>query len=158
TEAAGRPSGKGTTTLRRASRQGRTVEAECRTIRKALESNHVCAEYPAGLCRRVCRALVEPRSEARRILTEGFHRVVLLDAEQGLDASGGFDLALFFHHAADQVAGAFGLELREECLPEDIFQILKDEPLSLFCFLNVHLVPDASLFRLRAFTQELHQT
>jgi serine phosphatase RsbU (regulator of sigma subunit)/pSer/pThr/pTyr-binding forkhead associated (FHA) protein len=133
------------------------VEDECRRIHAALAVNHVFYDRAevGGLQDQLARV----ESPARRILAEGFHCLVVLDAAQGLDAAGRqFDLHRFLRHAHEEMIRAFGLPLPPDRFHvENISQILKDEPRSLFCFLNLQCVPAADLHRLRGFTQERHQ-
>jgi serine phosphatase RsbU (regulator of sigma subunit)/pSer/pThr/pTyr-binding forkhead associated (FHA) protein len=135
-----------------------SVQTECWRLRRTLTTNHVRAEYPSGLYAQLQQHLRDPDSKSRSILAKGFYRLILLDAAEGVDASGQFDLAGFLRHTVKQLVQAFNLDLPQGTYgPEDIAQILKDERRSLFCFLNAHLVPDSVLTRLRAFTQEMHQ-
>src|SRR5262249_58678210 len=70
-----------------------------------------------------------------------------------------FDLEHFLRYAQDELARAFDLHLAADVFHlENVAQVLKDEPRSLFCFLNVQRVPIEDLRRLRGFSQELHQT
>jgi hypothetical protein len=133
-----------------------SCEEECRRIREALQHNHVLELYPPAPYRRLLEELRDPRSQGRQLLTQGFHRFVLLDAERGLEA-GRFNLERFFDYAVQEMVGVFDLDLGEGVVQEDIAQILKDEPRSLYCFVNVHHVPENLRTRLRSFTQEWHQ-
>jgi hypothetical protein len=134
-----------------------SVEAECRRIRETLKGNHVWAEYQPDRYEGMRRHLLDPNSSGRALLAQGFHRVVVLDIRQGLDPGGAFGVERFLHYAVGQMVSAFDLDLEQNALAEDVFQILKDEPPSLFCFLNAHHISESGKPCLRAFTQELHQ-
>jgi serine phosphatase RsbU (regulator of sigma subunit) len=132
---------------------GAAVEEECPGLRAALERNHVFlarAEVTS-----LPQQLRDPSSPALRLLGGGFHRAVVLDAAAGGEP---FDLERFFRHAYERMVHAFDLTASPDSFHvENVSQILKDEPRSLFCFLNVQLIPAADLRRLRGFTQEAHQ-
>jgi hypothetical protein len=155
---------------------GHAPEEECRRLRQALEVNHVF--YVRADAQGLLQAITQEGSPARRWLGEGFHRLVVLDADVGhvivLDdswtaqdqatrssgeASGAdFELEVFLRHAYECMLEAFGLPLTVRSYhAENISQILKDEPRSLFCFLNAQRIPASDLRRLRGFTQERHQ-
>jgi hypothetical protein len=135
-----------------------SVEEECDRLWEALQENHVRAQYRPRTYEQLVPELRQrqPVAPGRRILARDFHRLVLLDLKHGL-AAGALDLERFFDYAVKHMVEAFGLELAEEALAEDVAQLLKDEPPSLFCFVNVHLVPEHLLTRLRSFTQETHR-
>jgi pSer/pThr/pTyr-binding forkhead associated (FHA) protein len=134
---------------------GRGAEEECRRLRGLLESSHVF--YERAEVDGLDVQLATPGSAARQILGAGFHRLVLFDARTGL-AAGRFNVAQLLRHVYDRLVAAFDLPLRGDTYhPEDLAQVLKDEPRSLLCFLNLQCVPQAELGRLRGFTQELHQ-
>jgi hypothetical protein len=76
----------------------------------------------------------------------------------GGGATGEFDLELFLRHAYEELGPAFDLNLPAAAYHlENVAQVLKEEPRSLLCFLNVQLLEPEELRRLRGFTQELHQ-
>src|SRR5262249_34875944 len=135
---------------------GLPLMEECRQLREALEVNHVfCARAEATA---LASDLRMRDSGARRILGQGFYRLVVLDAADGLlRARGAFDPERFLHTAHLRMVRAFNLTLPESYHAESVSQILKDEPRSLFCFLNVQCIPVADLRRLRGFTQEVYQ-
>jgi pSer/pThr/pTyr-binding forkhead associated (FHA) protein len=136
--------------------QHNPVEQECRRLRDALQTNHVF--YDRAEVSGLDRQLLDPHSPARHFLGADFHRLLVLDAQAGVDATGVFDLQRFLHYVHDRLAEGFGLHLSGEAFHlETIAQVLKDEPRSLFCFVNLECVPIADLRRLRGFTQELHQ-
>jgi serine phosphatase RsbU (regulator of sigma subunit) len=139
-------------------RQRGNVAAECRQLREALQENHIHAVYPPRLYGLMCRDLQAPSSRARQILAEGFYRLVVLDMASGVGGDGEFDLEKFFEAAVAELVRVFDLGPGKDVMADDIAQILKDEPRSLFCFINVHRMPESHLRRVRGFTQELHQT
>jgi hypothetical protein len=134
----------------------RALEEECRHIRKRLEVNHLFLDRveTTGLQQH----LLVPDSPTRQVLATGFHRLVVLDAVRGLDGGGRFDLQLFLRYVHDELVKVFDLYFEDDAYHlENIAQVLKDEPRSLFCFLNLQHVPIDELRRLRGFTQGLHQ-
>jgi pSer/pThr/pTyr-binding forkhead associated (FHA) protein len=131
-------------------------EHQCKVLWEMLQSNHVDKTYPSSEYGSLIAELRNPHSPCREILAEGFHRLVLLDIERGCNERGEFDLSTFLAYAVEQLVAAFGLDLATLPAPEDIFQILSDEPRSLFAFLNAQRATRESLFRLRAFTQNRH--
>ncbi|MFO0844577.1 MAG: hypothetical protein U0797_19635 [Gemmataceae bacterium] len=138
-----------------AAREGWSANAACRRIRPRLERNHVFVENAeiGGLAQLV----LDPTTWVCQTLRDGFHRLVVLDARKGLRGAA-FDLEEFLRHAQARMAMAFGLSLPEGSFhAENVTQVLKDEPRSLFCFVNVQLIPVRELRRLRGFTQEQHQ-
>lgn len=125
----------------------------CRRIRRSLSFNHAhCAlAERAGLSRQ----LLESDSLALSILGEGFGHVIVFDTKQGLGMDNEFDLVQFLRYISHRMADEFGLELDLRAFhPEQVSQILKDEAEStLFCFVNIELMPYEALQRLRDFTQ-----
>src|SRR5262249_22465602 len=85
-----------------------SLQAECQSLRTALESNHVLFECAGTLG--LQEALADPSSSARRVLGAGFHSLVVLDAEWGT-TGGTFDLDLFLRHAYAELVRAFNLNL-----------------------------------------------
>jgi hypothetical protein len=137
-----------------------SVLAECRRLWDALQENHVWVAYPRTRYQEVCEAVLTRSSEGCQLLAQGFYRLVVFDAAAGLtlEEPRVFDLHQFLEYALATVLASFELPLATgDCEAEDIAQILKDEPRSLFCFYNVQCVPARSLVRIRNFTQELHQ-
>jgi pSer/pThr/pTyr-binding forkhead associated (FHA) protein len=133
-----------------------SLEEECRRIWAILQVNHVF--YDRAEANGLHQELTAPQSRAREILGAGFHRLVVLDAERGMHRGGRFDLDGFLRYVHDELVQAFDLHRTVDTYHlENIAQVLKDEPRSLFCFLNLQRVPVADLGRLRGFTQELHQ-
>ena len=136
---------------------GNAIKVECHRIRETLEVNHVI--YDRADVSGLHQQLLKPHSSARENPRgAGFHRLLVLDAECGKGPRGEFDLQYFLQYVHDQFVKIFRLHLAEDTFHlENISQVLKDEPRSLFCFLNLQCVPIAALRRLRGFTQELHQ-
>jgi serine phosphatase RsbU (regulator of sigma subunit)/pSer/pThr/pTyr-binding forkhead associated (FHA) protein len=133
-----------------------SVADECRRLRVALEVNHVF--YDRAESNGLHQELTAVQSRARKILAAGFHRLVVLDAQRGLHPVHRFDIERFLRYVHDELVQAFQLHLTVDTYHlENIAQVLKDEPRSLFCFLNLQLVPLEDLGRLRGFAQELHQ-
>ncbi len=129
-----------------------SLEEECRRLWTILRFNHVF--YDCAEANGLHQQLAAPHSRARQILGDGFYRLVVLDAARGLAGAGPFHLDRFLRYVHDEVVRAFDLHLTIDTYHlENIAQVLKDEPRSLFCFLNVQEVPVADLRRLRGFTQ-----
>jgi serine phosphatase RsbU (regulator of sigma subunit) len=136
---------------------GRSLLEECRQLRAVLEHNHV--HFPGAAEVGLADALRQSDPRVLVILGRGFHRVVVFDAQTGVDTQGEFSLTRFLRIAIEQMAAAFGFHAGTQAYhPEEISQVLKDEPRSLFCFLNIQLMSVDDLHRLRGFTQERHQT
>jgi serine phosphatase RsbU (regulator of sigma subunit) len=136
---------------------GGSGEEECRRLRESLETNHVFLVRAEATS--LPGTLGEGDPAVLKILGRGFHRVVVLNAAAGLEPDGTrFDLERFLRDAYQQMVQTFGLRACLESFHvENVIQILKDEPRSLFCFVNVQLIPAADLRLLRGFTQEAHQ-
>ena len=134
---------------------GEAVREVCLRLWDLLQHNHV--HFP-NIDDAFEEDLLSRRSEARRYLSSGFHRVVVLDAATGVGERGQFDLSVFLPFAVREMAAEFGFELHvDEYHPEEIGQILKDEARSLFCLLNIQVMTAADLRRLRGLTQDKHQ-
>jgi pSer/pThr/pTyr-binding forkhead associated (FHA) protein len=136
---------------------GAWAETECELLREMLQTNHVDKTYTPVRYVELLAQLLDPDSPGRRHLADGFHRVVILDIQKGYASQEAFDFDTFLRYAVGRLVAAFDLDLASSPAPEDVFQILNDEPRSLLCFLNGQLAPPESLFRLRAFTQAHHQ-
>jgi hypothetical protein len=133
-----------------------SLEEECKRIWANLQVNHVF--YDRAEANGLQQELTRPQSRAREVLGVGFHRLVVLDTERGLGPTGRFHLDRFLRYVHDELVQAFDLHLSVDTYHlENIAQVLKDEPRSLFCFLNMQRVPFRNFGRLRGFTQELHQ-
>lgn len=133
----------------------RSVVAECQRIRVRLERNHVF--YDNAEVKGLVQEVLDSTSRASTLLQQGFHRFVVLDAEEGQQGTT-FDLERFLRHIQTRMAKEFCLELPADIYhAENVVQVLRDEPRSLFCFVNVQLIPIRELRRLRGFTQEKHQ-
>jgi len=125
-------------------------------IARTLENDTVhCPRMDSA---ELSRQLHDSRSAAFQALRRGFYHVVEFDAQAGCDSCGEFDLTRFLAHISQRMSEAFGLRLpRDEFHPEEVSQVLKDEQKSLFCFLNVNVIPDNELRGLRGFGQEHHR-
>jgi hypothetical protein len=133
-----------------------SVLEDCVRIRGILETNHV--KWDNAERHGFIDELLKPDRDARRVLGTGFHRLVVLDAALGLDPEGRFDDYGFLEAVRAEIAKAFGLRLEGVAFHvEDIFQMLKDEKRSLFCFANFQLIPVVHFRTLRGFTQGVHR-
>lgn len=133
-----------------------TLEKLCERIRGCLATDHVrCIEADAvGLQKALCDA----GSPIRKILAEGFYRLVIIETTCGLSEEGCFKYdQLFLPYVKKVLFEAFGIEQTEDFHSEQISQVLKDEPRSLFCFLNSQHIPEPDFERLRSFTQIQHR-
>src|SRR5262249_35433845 len=119
---------------------GRSVEETCTRIRQTLMDNHLLF-YPTVAHCPVRDALLRNDPTAPRILREGFFKVVVLDAQEGLDPEGVFRLPGFYTYTCDRPMQTYQLGASRTYHEEDIAQILRDEARSLICLVNVHLVP-----------------
>ena len=135
---------------------GKSLRQLCVSIRRSLETNHLVF-HPFSERSELQDALVRADPTARQILGEGFYRLVVLDVNRKIDPAGNFDLARFYRYAFDELKEAFGLTQTEDYHEQDVMQILRDEPESLICLLNVHNAPEQDRRRLRSLTQERHQ-
>jgi hypothetical protein len=125
-------------------------------LRAQLEKCHVRLDSVDTLAFQ--RMLEDPESDARRVLTKGFHRLVILDAAHGRDAAGRFNLDTFYRYIVGRLSEIFAVKIPAEAYhDEDVSQCLKDEERSLFCFLNEQEIPTGDLRRLRGFTQGRHR-
>lgn|GEM_PF-600347 len=133
------------------------LTTRCEGIRAALESGSLfCTEAESdGLM----DSVLDPQSTALQILGRGFHRVVVANAARKVDEhSNGSAQARFLVEVCRAVGAAFSLNLDSHRFhPEDVFQILKDEPPSLFCFAHFERVPSECFPIARAFTQSQHR-
>jgi serine phosphatase RsbU (regulator of sigma subunit)/pSer/pThr/pTyr-binding forkhead associated (FHA) protein len=133
-----------------------SLSEECAQIRALLDTNHVKWDHAERLD--LMDEVLKPASSARRMLGEGFHRIVVLDATSGLGRAGVFEVERFLVVAREDVVRAFGLRLDPRSFHiEDLFQMLKDEPRSLFCFAHFELIPIEHLRTVRSFTQGRHR-
>jgi serine phosphatase RsbU (regulator of sigma subunit) len=133
------------------------AEEECGELGKILQNNHAKRVYSAEDHHILVGALRDPQSGARQAISQGFHRVVILDIEQGLDRAHQFDVERFLSYVMNELVVVFDLDPASATYPEDVFQILSDEPRPLFCFINAQHTSLTSLCRLRPFTQTRHQ-
>lgn len=130
-----------------------SLQELCYRIRRSLDFNH--AHCPQAERTGLSRQLLEPGSLALSILGREFGRVIVFDAKQGVGPDGGFDLLTFLRYVSHRMADVFGLEMDTSRFhPEQVSQILKDETEStLFCFVDIQIIPYDALQRLRDFTQ-----
>jgi serine phosphatase RsbU (regulator of sigma subunit)/GAF domain-containing protein len=134
------------------------LDEECRSIRTSLESTSVfCRNADA---RGLTAAVLAEHGQARTLLSRGFERFVIVDAGLGCDPeSGRFEPRRFLAEVCRKLGESFRLELNpDQFHAADVFQVMKDEPPSLFCFLNFELVSEESLPLARAFTQGAHRS
>jgi hypothetical protein len=133
-----------------------SLREECVRIRELLESNHVKWDNAErqGLIDRI----LKPDPDVRDTLGAGFYRLVVLDAARGLGPRGLFDDQQFVEAVRAELVHSFGLRLDDTAFHiEDIFQMLKDEQRSLFCFANFQLIPVVHFRTVRGFTQGVHR-
>ncbi len=128
----------------------------CHRIKHQLATDHVrCPEAGASGLQNELRSTASP---LRSLLAAGFSRLVTIEATRGLDKYGKFEFdGLFLPYLRDILFSAFGIEPSDVFHPEQIVQVLKDEPSSLFCFLDSQLIPNPDAQRLRSLTQEHHR-
>jgi hypothetical protein len=115
-----------------------------------------CTEAEANA---LTASVLDPHSAALSILGRGFHRVVVADVSRrvAVDLNGSAQ-ARFLVEVCRAVGAAFGLNLDPNRFhAADVYQILKDEPRSLFCFVHFERVPADCFPTARAFTQSQHR-
>lgn len=132
------------------------LDALCRRIRTVLDTDHArCDGAPAIALQ---QALRDPASAARAELVRGFHTLVVVETSRGLNDWGAFEHdRLFLPYLRDLLFDAFAFEPTEAFHPEQVIQVLKDVPRSLFCFVDAQHLTEADTQRLRAFTQGHHR-
>jgi sigma-B regulation protein RsbU (phosphoserine phosphatase) len=125
-------------------------------MREKLNANHViCPELRA---RELCQALRQRHSTVRAVLEIGFYALLTIEVSRGVDSHGRFDHdGLFLPYLRDVLYESFGIESTDDFHPEQIAQVAKDEPRSLFCFLDAQYIPAPEIQRLRIFTQSHHR-
>ncbi len=128
----------------------------CHRIKQQLATDHVrCPEAVAFGLQNEIRNIASP---LRGLLATGFARLVTIEVSRGRDEHDNFEFdRIFLPYVRDVLFSAFEIDPLEVFHPEQIVQVLKDEPPSLFCFLDSHLVPNLDAQRLRSFTQEHHR-
>jgi len=133
-----------------------SLESLVPKLSRSLQSDHLvyCPIFPAST---VQRQLLKKKSRACRSLHQYFRCLIVLDAKNGCNKAGEFHLAQFYRFVHARLVKEFGLEKPLTYHEEDIVQFLRDEPESLVCLLNVHLVPHADRAGLRSLTQEKHR-
>ncbi len=128
----------------------------CRRIRTRLETDHIVC--PEAKAREISQAIRTPESAVRAVLGEGFYRLFTIEASRGLDDDGGFDqIGRFLPYVRDLLYTSFGVDPTDNFHPEQVSQVLKDEPRSLFCFLDAQHIAGPEVQRLRIFTQDHHR-
>jgi serine phosphatase RsbU (regulator of sigma subunit) len=128
----------------------------CLRMREKLETDHVIC--PAVKARELCQALREHESTVRAVLEDGFYKLLTIEVSRGLDTKGEFDHdGLFLPYLRQVLYTSFGVEPTDDFHPEQIAQVAKDEPRSLFCFLDAQHIQGPELQRLRIFTQTHHR-
>ena len=128
----------------------------CLRMREKLETHHViCPEVKS---RELCQALRDQDPAVRAVLEEGFYKLLVLEVSKGLDSTGGFDHdGCFLPYLRQALYTSFGVEPTADFQPEQIAQAAKDEPRSLFCFLDAQYIQGPEIQRLRIFTQTHHR-
>ena len=159
----------------------------CRRIRDGLVTHHIiCPEARAKELIRAMRreddeippvshnrrnawqrflsrlwAIPRPRDislAARAVLKSGYHRLVVIEMSRGLDNNGRYDHeGHFLPYVKEVLYCAFGVDPTDDYHPEQIVQVVKDEPASLFCFLDAQHIRGPDVQRLRIFTQGHHR-
>jgi pSer/pThr/pTyr-binding forkhead associated (FHA) protein len=132
------------------------LRMECEYLTRHLARGHVSCSYEPAHYALVLACVTSSTFPSHAILTEGFHRLVCFDARGGWSEDGLFLIERFYRHAMERLAGAVGLSLGAAAEPEDLFQILRDEPRSLLCILDAGCIPENAMCRIRALTQERH--
>jgi serine phosphatase RsbU (regulator of sigma subunit) len=144
------------TNFREAASWRNSLCEECAQIRTLLATNHV--KWDDAERHDLLDEVLKPDSSARRMLGEGFYRIAVLDATRGVGQGEAFDPQRFLAAVREEVVRVFGLRLDPRAFHiEDIFQMLKDEPRSLFCFANFQLIPLEHMRTVRSFTQGVHR-
>jgi phosphoserine phosphatase RsbU/P len=132
------------------------LRSQCVHLSKWLAENHI--HIPMALESGFQHEILNENPVVRLQLGRGFHQFLVLDAVEGLEDSGAFDLNRFLQYAVRKMNLTFGLSVdTSEYHPEDLAQILKDEDRSLICLANSGIVPDQEIGRLRILTQERHR-
>jgi pSer/pThr/pTyr-binding forkhead associated (FHA) protein len=148
--------GKFATSFSESTSRPDSIREECVRIRELLESNHV--KWDNAERHGLIEEILKPDADHRGLLGRGFYRVVVLDAAHGLGPAGLFDDHQFLEAVRAELVHAFGLRLDGTAFHiEDIFQMLKDEKRSLFCFANFQLIPVVHFRTVRGFTQGVHR-
>ncbi len=110
-------------------------------------------------CRMLQTELRDAESSLSKQLASKFRRVIVLELSAGVGPDKVFDLDRFLPTAWDRIAQAFELHFDPDTFhPEQITQTLKSEEAAAFCVLDVQLLSEEDLHRLRGlgFTQENH--
>ena len=133
-----------------------TLAQVCDRLQEHLATGH--ARYRGPDAGRLQDELRDSTSPITTKLSEGFHKLVPIETSRGLNEQGVFDYdKLFISYLRKILFNAFELEPLEYFHPEQISQILKDEDMALFVFLDAHHIPECDIQRLRGFTQGVHR-
>jgi hypothetical protein len=128
----------------------------CLRMREKLETHHVIC--PQARSRELCQALRDQDPTVQAVLEDGFYKLLVIEVSKGLDSKGGFDHdGRFLPYLRQVLYTSFGVEPTDDFHPEQIAQAAKDEPRSLFCFLDAQYIQGPEIQRLRIFTQTHHR-
>lgn len=132
------------------------VVGSCERLRSLLETGSVLSRNASA--NGLNMAVLHRDRQVMEILGRGFHHVIIVDAASGLERGRGFNPDLFLAELCRVVGPRFGLQLDPARFhAEDIFQILKDEPMSLLCLVHFECIDADSRCMARAFTQGNHR-
>src|SRR5262249_16299101 len=107
----------------------------CHRIHQKLQTDHVIC--PEAKARELQRELRAPSSAVCDILTKHFHRLIIIESIKGLGRDGVFDHDhCFLPYLRENLFSSFGIAPTDDFHPEQISQVVKDEPPALFCFLD----------------------
>jgi hypothetical protein len=133
-----------------------TLAGLCVRMRKQLDTDHVIC--PESRAKELCLALRGNNSTVREILEDGFYRLLTIEVANGLDSNEKFNHdGHFLPYVREVLYSSFGVDPTDDYHPEQIVQVVKDEPPSLFCFLDAHHIQGPDVQRLRIFTQGPHR-
>lgn len=133
-----------------------SVEQLCEEIRIAFDSNHLVF-CPCSHESRLATELAAEGPQAISIVGRGFARVIVLDASKACNASGVFDIELFWKNTFVSLSRKLGLDVpAAHHNDRSCIEFLLDLPRSLLCLLNVDRAPNSVLGSLRSMTQEQH--
>jgi hypothetical protein len=128
----------------------------CLRMREKLETHHVICPEVRSI--ELCQALRDQDPTVRVVLEDGFYKLLVIEVSKGLDSKGGFDHdGHFLPYLRQALYTSFGVEPTDDFRPEQIAQAAKDEPRSLFCFLDAQYIQGPEIQRLRIFTQTHHR-
>ena len=132
------------------------LTSSCEKLRSLLETGSVfCMDAELN---GLNSAVLGNNPGVLAVLGRGFHRVVVVDSAKGIAPDNRFNSDIFLAEVCRVVGSQLGLQIDPTRFhAEDIFQILKDELPSLFCFVHFECVAADSLRTARAFTQGVHR-